>query len=259
MTKEDELLIAEIEDKKRQSEDQYLLTHSGFLDMCQKTLVYRTFGCAFWGGYGDAERSIAVFVPDYMKMPEKASENGDFQPMFEEEDDPLQILRVSVPKGSRTLTHRDYLGSLLALGIDRGVTGDIIVYERGADIIVLKSMGEYLCTNYEKAGRASLKCELLPCSAIALGEVHTVQKRDTVASLRLDSLVSSAFDLARGKAQEAIRQGIVFADGLQIEKPDAQLAGGCRLVLRGKGKAVLREVGGHTRKDRITVIWEKYL
>ncbi len=260
--KEDELLLAEIEDKKRQSEDQYMLTHSGFLDMRQKTLVHRTFGCAFWGGYADAERCIAVFMPDYMTMGSKTPENGGKglpEASFDEGDDPLCILRVRTPKGSHALSHRDYLGSLLALGIDRSVTGDIIVRENGADIVVLRSMAEYLKVNYEKAGRASLSCELLPCSAIDTGEIRTQQKRDTVASLRLDNLVSSAFDLARGKAQEAIRQGLVFADGLQLTKQDAVLSEGCKLVLRGKGKAVLRELGRPTRKDRIPVIWEKYL
>jgi len=269
MNREDELLLAEIEDKKRQSADRCMLTHSGFLDMRQKTLVYKTFGCMFWGGYDDAERCVALFLPEYMAAgpgsvgiqvvgPEGNGTQAD-GPGLSEEDDPLQILRVAAPKGSRALTHRDYLGSLLSLGIDRSVTGDILVHERGADIVVLKSMGEYLRSNYEKAGRASLSCELLPCSAIAAGELRTALKRDTVASLRLDSLVSSAFDMARGKAQEAIRAGLVFADGLQATKPDEQLDEGCKLVLRGKGKAVLKEAGGRTRKDRIGVVWEKYL
>ena len=259
MNRDDELLLAEIEDKKRQSADRCMLTHSGFLDMRQKTLVYKTFGCMFWGGYEDAERCVALFLPEYMAAGPGAGGMQADGPGLGAEDDPLQILRVAAPKGSRALTHRDYLGSLLVLGIDRSVTGDILVHERGADIVVLKSMGEYLRSNYEKAGRASLSCELLPCSAIAAGEVRTALKRDTVASLRLDSLVSSAFDMARGKAQEAIRAGLVFADGLQATKPDEQLDEGCKLVLRGKGKAVLKEAGGRTRKDRIGVVWEKYL
>lgn len=248
--KEDELLIAELEDKKKKAEYQGCVTHSGFLDPRQKALAHKVFGCRFWGGYEDAERSIAFFLPD--GYPET-------DPPFPEEDDPLAVLDVSTGKGGRELTHRDYLGALLSLGIDRGVAGDIIVREHGADIVILKSISDYLLLNFEKAGRMNLSCALKPCGSIDTGNVKLQEKRDSVASLRLDNLVSSAFNLSRGKAQEAIRQGIVFVDGMQVSKQDAVLDEGCRLVLRGKGKAVLKEIGKPTRKDRLPVIWEKYI
>jgi RNA-binding protein YlmH len=72
-------------------------------------------------------------------------------------------------------------------------------------------------------------------------------------------VVSSAFGLSRGKAAEAIRQGIVFVNSMQVEKIDAQVAEGDKLVLRGKGKAYLKEVGGRTRKDRLFIEIERYL
>ena len=83
--------------------------------------------------------------------------------------------------------------------------------------------------------------------------------RDTVASLRLDNVIASAFQLSRAKAADAIRAGIVFVNSMQVEKPDMQVEEGSKLVLRGKGKAFLREVGGRTRKDRITIIIERYV
>ena len=82
---------------------------------------------------------------------------------------------------------------------------------------------------------------------------------DTVASLRLDNVTASAFSLSRAKAAEAIRGGIVFVNSAQCEKPDMQVTEGDKLVLRGKGKAYLRQVGGRTRKDRIAIIIERFI
>jgi RNA-binding protein YlmH len=81
---------------------------------------------------------------------------------------------------------------------------------------------------------------------------------DTVASLRLDSVVASAFNLSRGKASEAITRGIVFVNHMETTKPDQQLSEGDRITLRGKGKAVLSEIGGKSRKDRQYIKIERY-
>ena len=251
-SKEDLLLLAEIEDKMIKSRYQGCISHSGFLDMRQRSEVSRAFGCRFWGGYEDAERTIAVFLPDGYTA-------GDASPFPDEEDDPLAVIRVSTGKAGRPLTHRDYLGSLLSLGLERSVVGDIIVKEHGADIVVMKSISGFIIANYEKAGRSGLNCSLHPCRAIDTGVIMTKEKRDGVASLRLDRLVSSAFGLSRGKAQESIKQGLVFADSVQMTKQDAVLGEGCRLVLRGKGKAVLRTVGSPTRKDRFPLTWDIYI
>ncbi len=246
--KEDSMLIAAIEDKLRQCEDQYSATNTQFLDPRQCALAESRFAFSkhlLWGGFEDAERRVIVFLPDYMDE-------------LSEDDDPLALLRVTSPKGSKKLTHRDYLGSLLGLGIDRAVTGDILVREDGADIVVLKSISEFLLANYSQAGRNSLRAQILPVSEIRLASQNIKQKRDTVASLRLDSVVSSAFGLSRGKAQDAVAAGLVFVNGLQTVKADRPVEEGDRIVLRGMGKAVLRGVGGQTRKDRTQILIDKY-
>lgn len=225
-----------------------MLTSTAFLDAAQCAEAAREFAHTkhlLYGGYEDAERRVMVFLPDYF----------DALPA---EDDPLALLRVRIPKGSRELTHRDYLGSILALGVDRSVVGDILVRPDGADIVVLASMAEFFRMNYTQAGRASLSAEILPVCELASAEIHTTFKKDTVASLRLDNIVSSAFDLSRAKAQEAVKGGIVFVNGFVCEKPDASVAEGDKLVLRGKGKVVLAEIGKTTRKDRIFITLELY-
>ncbi|HVI41260.1 MAG TPA: S4 domain-containing protein, partial [Anaerovoracaceae bacterium] len=94
---------------------------------------------------------------------------------------------------------------------------------------------------------------------IIVPESRFEEKRDTVASLRLDNLIASAFSLSRGRATSAIEGGVVFVNGLQSEKADRQIKEGDKLVLRGKGKVLLKAVGGVTKKDRISIVIHKYL
>ncbi len=252
LTKEDKMLLANAEDKFHQCSQQYRITYTNFLDLRQRSLIEKHWRqlshgsdvrLEFYGGYDDAERTVAVFLPDYAQVSEC----------------PLCIIRIKTPVGGRTLTHRDYLGSITGLGLKREMTGDILTHETGADIIILEEVKDFIILNYNKAGRTTLKPEAVELSELFIPETKTVMSRDTVASLRLDNVIASAFQLSRAKAAEAIRAGIVFVNSMQVEKPDMQVEEGSKLVLRGKGKAFLREVGGRTRKDRITIIIERYV
>ena len=251
--KEDQMMLASVRDKYMQAADNYMMTRTNFLDMRQRTLVqnaWREMGkgqkeirLEFFGGYEDAERTVALFLPDYM----------------EDAADDLCVIRAKAPAHGRRLTHRDYLGSLTGLGLKREMIGDILVREDGADIIILEEIKDFLMLNYDKAGRTTLQLEAAGLEELQIPEKRVQVVKDTVASLRLDNVVSSAFGLSRGKAAEAIRQGIVFVNSMQVEKIDAQVAEGDKLVLRGKGKAYLKEVGGRTRKDRLFIEIERYL
>ncbi len=253
ISKEDKMLLAGAEDKFQQCCQQYRITHTNFLDLRQRSMVEKrcreiTRGmesarCVFYGGYEDAERTVAAFLPDYA----------------EETDCPLSVIRIKVPTGGRPLTHRDYLGSLTGLGIKREMMGDILTYEGGADVIVLEEIKDFILLNYSKAGRTTLAVEDIPLAELHIPEQKTVAVKDTVASLRLDNVISSAFSLSRAKAADAIRAGIVFVNSAQCEKPDMQVDEGDKLVLRGKGKAYLRQVGGRTRKDRISITIERFV
>lgn len=253
LTKEDKMLLANAEDKYDQCSRQYRITYTNFLDLRQRSLIEKYWRemnrsgsdvrLEFYGGYDDAERTVAAFLPDYAEVI----------------DCPLCVIRIKTPAGGRKLTHRDYLGSLTGLGLKREMTGDILTVENGADIIVLEEVKDFILMNYSKAGRATLTPEAVELSELCIPEKKTVTVKDTVASLRLDNVISSAFQLSRAKAAEAIRSGIVFVNSMQCEKPDMQIEEGSKLVLRGKGKAYLRNVGGKTRKDRIYIEIERYL
>ncbi len=264
--KEDNFFLGQIEDKISKCQNKYIMTATGFLDSHQQSLArmyckknfiqvyeaetekqeYLDFpSCrtVFYGGYEDAERVIMINLPDYATI---------------EQDNPLTVIRAVKPAGGRELTHRDYLGSLLGLGVKRESFGDILVREDGADIITLKDMADFVMMNYCQAGRTTLSLSEHPVSELIVPERKSVTVVDTVASLRLDNIVSSAFGLSRGKAAEAISKGIVFVNHVQVMKTDFSIKEEDRIVLRGKGKACLKEIRGKSRKDRIYIVLEKY-
>ncbi len=260
MEKEDKILLAGIEDKIRQSEDRYMITNSSFLDLRQRSLTAgRLRGrkgliYGFYGGYEDAERVICVFFPEGFMDGDDAFQHFRNIP----EDDPLTVIRAERKKGAPELSHRDYLGALMGLGIRREMAGDIIVREDGADIILLNEIADFVLQNYEKAGRAALKLSRVTPQEIILNEAEKEEVLESVASLRLDNVVSAAFHLSRGKAAEALTAGLIFVDGVNVKKPDRIVQEGEKIVFRGRGKTVLKHIKGKSSKGRTMIVLEIY-
>ena len=274
---DDKLILAQAEDRLEQCQAYDMLTHTGFLDARQQSLVRRAFGerrgdvrIAYYGGYGDADRVIMAALPYYMQFEELLGTQDAARDKERADDAPeavrelLTVIRATVPKGStasrsgRALSHSDYLGALTGLGLKRTVIGDILVRDDGADIIVLTDIADFLMNTFASAGRSHLSLERLPIEALKLPERTVTEIHDTVASLRLDALLAAAFRLPRGKAADAIRQGLVFVDHLEATKADMSVEEGAELVIRHKGKVRLAAVGGRSRKDRINVTFEKF-
>jgi len=265
--KEDIFFLAQLADKIDQCGNKYITTYTSFMDghqqsiariHCRKQFIpvsdedpyhpgdmgsIPATRSIFYGGYPDAERVMLINLPDYA---------------FLETENPLTVIRATKAEGSRDLTHRDYLGSLLGLGIKRELLGDILVREDGADIICMSDIADFILMNYCKAGRTNLSLTQRDIKDLIVPERKTQIITDTVASLRLDSVAASAFSLSRGKASEAISRGIVFVNNVEVTKPDHQLSEGDKITLRGKGKAVLSEIGGKSRKDRQYIKIERY-
>ena len=229
----------------------YISSKENSSDHCNSDHSNSNHGNSDYGSMADSESSSA----------NGSKGDASSQPSYIE--DILPVIRAEVPKNSqasksgRPLTHGDYLGALMGLGVRRSVIGDILVSESGADIIVLKEMADYLMQNLVSAGKASITASEIPLSELRVPETERKEFSDTVASLRLDAVLASAFRLSRGKAAEAINQGLVFVDHLQATRTDMVVSEGAELVIRHLGKAKLTEVGKRTRKDRIRITIER--
>ena len=253
MTK-DELITARIEDRISQCRDGYYVTSTGFLDTHEQALAIAVSRHAagvrilMYGGYEDAERRMLVCIPRDLPINDDEAVEGL-----------LKVLRVKLPAITRELSHRDYLGSLLGLGIERRLTGDILVRPDGADILIVPGIEEFLLNELHRIGAVEVRTETAEVSRLIIPEARFEYVRDSVSSIRLDSVVSSAFRLSRGKAAEAIRKGLVSVDHVECLKPDAAVHEGSSIGLKGKGKAILEESGGESRKGRIRIVIKRFI
>ena len=154
---------------------------------------------------------------------------------------------------------RDFLGSLMGLGIVREKIGDILVGPDSADLVVLDTVEDFLLGSWDSAGRAHLTVTALEPAHLHIPEVKCQEVRDTVSSLRLDAIASTGFRLARGKAAALIESGKVQVNWRECAKPDRLLAEGDTVSARGFGKFELTEVGGVTKKGRTSVLLKRYV
>lgn len=200
----------------------------------------------FWGGYPGADRSLLIFPAEW-----EEKEHLCFG-----KSSPIAVLRA-VWKSGEVLSHRDFLGALMGLGIERDFIGDILPKEDRCDILLLREIAPYVLQNLTSAGRTPLS--LTEAEEPEVGEARFRLIRDTVASLRLDAVVGSGFSLAREKAAAAIRSGKVSLDGLECLKPDKPIEAGSKISLRGLGKIELAEVGGQSKKGRTIIVIKRFI
>lgn len=251
---EDRLLLAKVLDRAEQAQNRNVPAATDFLSpqqLVQATDLLRLAGLpetgyVRLGGYDGAERNLLLFLPDWM-APEDAEEQG-----------PIRCLRA-VFREEHKLSHRDFLGSLMGMGIVREKIGDILVGTNSADLMVLDSVAEFLRQSWDSAGRAKLTVSEIPPEYIHIPEIKCQEMRDTVSSLRLDAVASAGFKMARGKAAELIASGRVQVNWRECTKADKLLAAGDTVSARGFGKFQLTEVGGMTRKGRISIVLKRYV
>ncbi|MDE6107483.1 MAG: RNA-binding protein, partial [Oscillospiraceae bacterium] len=156
-------------------------------------------------------------------------------------------------------THRDFLGSILGQGIEREKVGDILVGDGVCDILVMRELCPYLLQNFDSAGRTRLRLEEISPEMLEPPEKKVKVIRDTVSSLRLDSVMATGFSLSRGKAADIISAGRVEVNHTLCQKSDRIVAQGDVLTCRGMGKCVLTEVSGLSKKGRTIITMERYL
>ncbi len=253
---EERLLLSQAADRLELCQRKCIPTHTNFLSPAGAAAVQRLIDqsgdvrCLWWGGYPKAERQLCVFLPDWL-------EPEDFSSL---EPCPISALRAVWYRDERRIpTHRDLLGSLMGLGIARDRVGDILVGEGQCDILLLSEIAAFVLQNLEAAGRVRLKL-----SPLSLGEITSPSAAvktiwGTVSSLRLDAILAAAFSLSRSKAAAQIAAGHVAVDWQETERPDLLLPEGSVISCRGLGKCRLAQVGGLTRKGRLSVVLERYI
>lgn len=250
-TPEDRMLLAKVWDKISAGLRRDIVASTCFLSPRELEMTRYLFGdqpgLVSFGGYEDAERRMLVYLPDYME-----------QDVLLEDGSPVVCLRATW-WGSGELSHRDLLGALMGAGIGRETVGDICVGKNSCDFFVTDEIAPYILQNFTSAGRTKLSIEQISTGEVSVPEPETKEIRDTVASLRLDSIISSGFRIGRSLAAQYISAGKAAIDGLPCEKPDKTVAEGSKVSVRGLCKIKLRTVGGQTKKGRISITIDRYV
>lgn len=248
---EDRMLLAKLWDKIGTGMRKSIPASTPFLSPREQEMARFLFGQSqeliFFGGFPDAERRMLCYVPEYL----------DESSLYEE-DSPLVCLRASFFDGDSP-NHRDFLGALMGCGIGRETVGDILVDSGSCDFFVTAEIAPYIEQNLTDAGRTRVSVSRVPLSQVRVPEAKVQVIHDTVSSLRLDSVVSSGFRIGRSLAVQYIHAGKAAVNGLPCEKPDKAISDGDRISVRGLGKIALANVGGQTKKGRISVDIHRYL
>ena len=216
------------------------------IDMC-RYLFGNQEGLFPFGGFVEAERQMLVYLPEYL----------DKDALYTE-DSPISCLRATFYDGD-TPSHRDFLGALMGAGIARETIGDICVGKGQCDFFVTAEIAPYILQNFTGAGRTKVHLERIPLSEVSVPEPETKVIRDTVASVRLDSIIASGFRIGRSAAAQYVTAGKVAIDGLPCEKPDKAVEENAKISVRGLGKIKLRSINGQTKKGRISVVIDRYV
>ena len=248
---DDKILLAKIWDKINIGMNRSIPGNSAFLSPRELHLCHFLFGqqegLLEFGGYPGAERKMLIYLPDYL---DESYLNG--------EDSPIVCLRATFYEGDSP-SHRDFLGALLGCGISRESIGDICVGKSSCDFFVTDGIAPYLLQNFCAAGRTKLRLTVVSLSEIIVPEPEIREVKDTLSSIRLDSVIASGFSIARGLAAQHVSSGKTSIDGLPCEKPDKSICEGSKISVRGLGKIKLHKINGLTKKGRISVIIHRYV
>ncbi len=193
------------------------------------------------GGYPDAARNIAIF--------------GEVPPEL-----PIKLIEIAPTskKFAPTLSHRDFLGAAMGLGIKREKLGDIIVFENTGYMFCHENIAEFILQNLTSVGRAAVKCReksKLPEGALPKTEPKTI----IVSSKRLDGVVAAVYNMSRGKAKGLFEEKRVFVNSVQTENAAYVLKPGDKVSVRGMGKFIFDGERSATKKQNLVLDISKYV
>lgn len=231
------LALARAFDKVRQYEKSFEVCCTSFLDPAEQAEVVnavRNVPCVLYGGYEDAERKILIVGTN------ECSVANDF----------LEIVSIEC---NETLTHRSVLGSVLGLGVKREMIGDIIINEKFADVIALKSISSYIVNNLKMVGREKVYVKNKDISRLMAVQKEEKETKIIVPSMRLDAVISGGFGISREKASNIIEGELVNLNYKLAKSNSKNVSVGDLISVRGHGRLEIKEIVGETRKNRIRI------
>lgn len=250
MNNDEKLLLARTDDLFKLCERHCEMKFSSFLDGGETAFLEDEFHIPYgyntmmFGGYDMAERRMLGVFPEWQE-----ADASEF---------PISVIRFDVPK-FRSLTHRDYLGTLMSLGIDRSKTGDILTDDNGAFVFVCSDIAEYVARNVNKIANIGVDTKIVKPEEFAPPKPKTEERTCVCASLRLDAVVAAALNISRASAEKLIGAGHVKINHRETLERSGQVNEGDLLSVRSYGRFILKDIGNTTRSGRLHITVEKFV
>lgn len=191
------------------------------------------------GGYKEAERSLIFIYPFYME--------------YEDVENNLRFLQIEGNFKFRSISHKDYLGALMNLGIKREKIGDIIIHENFCQLIVSDDICDFITMNLDKVSRNNVVVRRITREEILYNPPNYKDVAFTVSSDRLDCIVSGLYNISRQDSAKYINGERVYVNYEKIDSPSRVIQSGSLISVRGKGRAVVNQVGDLTKKGKIKI------
>lgn len=251
MNKEELLLKKRLIDLSSQAYQRDVVIFSDFLNLNELNILHTLSKDALsskfktYGGYELSERRMAAFLPEVLyyeyTFPFKAV-----------------VIRPLNIKFAEKLTHRDYLGSLMNLGLGRSKFGDIIVKENSAIVFVCEEVADYVTDNLTRIRHTAVMCRSEEITDFSYSPEFT-EIKGTVPSIRLDTVLSVAFPVSRTKITAYIEAGKVYVNGRLVTSNGYRLEEGDLISVRGMGRIAYQGIISETKKGRYYISVRKYI
>jgi len=228
----------------------YSIEYSSFLSPSISVLINdfvidSNFLITYFGGIKSAERTIVIIRPNY--------ESIGYDEL------PIMAIEIKYSEKFANISHRDVLGSLMALGIKRETIGDIYVHEGFCHILIKKSIFEYLILNFKKIGRNPISIKEIKFGKIEYKDLDYSLINTTVGSNRLDSIISKGFNIDRNSSKKKIKMLMVKVNHKVVENAHLSLNENDLISVKGEGRIILFKINGNTKKDRLKIVIKKII
>ena len=246
---EQELCKKRLIDLSKQANRKGIVVFSDFLNLNELNIYHQNekfYECRTetFGGIEFAERQIVAFIPDAL---------------YYEWQYPISALEIkpSYPKFAEKLGHRDILGALMNMGIDRSKVGDIILSEDRYFMICEDTMAQYFIDHLDKIRHTVVRLEEISAEEL-VSEQHFEEKEGIITSNRLDSLIACVYKFSRSQALEYLKNEKVFVNGQCIQHPSYHCKENEIVSVRGSGRFVFEKEYGETNKGRLKIRYKLY-
>ncbi len=243
---DDKLMLSRMCDLAQRAEKTGRYVYSRFLNPGEQMLIESKRSVlgevSFFGGYDGADRCVASFLG--------AS--------WDELKYPIRVLKI-ILSAKKTYSHRDYLGSVLALGIDRELTGDIVVTEDGAYVFVIEDIADFIEMNLFKVASSTVKIVPVDNPEEIVIKRQFKETSATVSSLRFDCVLSAVANKSRSASASLIEEGLASVNYDVVKNTSFQIKDKDVISLKGFGKVIVETDGALTKKGRIHLNFKKYV